>query len=294
MSVTPSSMSWRGTSLLWTGSSLTSPTSPQTTWWTAWPSWRRRGITMPTIMEQAVRRHTKMTTSISHYSHCGQCLDVHFSGYSYAKDYYKDGGYLCPSDIFYGRPKRAANTYGKWKVIVNLPDEYYAKGISKSSMSSVEKYQFQGLELVMSAIHKPRDLSSACIQVREGQLRGHTGLKLVIERQLQFWQYPDSLQGRHAATWTPTSPLSVFRSTTLSGCWPTPMRRASTSTASSSRWLAPATSLHFTPSPTHHLHPFILHPPPSLEPLPHPAPTIMEQPLWHLGESRDSKGLGSF
>ena len=51
-----------------------------------------------------------------------------FSGYSYAKEYYKEGGYLCPSDIFYGRPKRAANTYGKWKVIVNLPDEYYAKG----------------------------------------------------------------------------------------------------------------------------------------------------------------------
>ena len=165
---------------------------------------------------------------------------------------------------------------------------------SESSMSSVEKYQFQGLELVMSAIHRPRDLSSACIQVREGQLRGYTGLKLVIERQLQFWRYPYSLQGHHAATWIPTSPLSVFRSTTLSGCWPTPMRRASTSIASSSRWLAPATSLHFTPSPTLHLHPFILHPPPSLEPPPHPAPTIMEQPLWHLGESRDSKGLGSF
>ena len=26
------------------------------------------------------------------------------------------------------RPKRAVNTYGKWKVIVNLPDEYYARG----------------------------------------------------------------------------------------------------------------------------------------------------------------------
>jgi hypothetical protein len=26
------------------------------------------------------------------------------------------------------RPKRAVNTYGKWKVLVNLPDEYYAKG----------------------------------------------------------------------------------------------------------------------------------------------------------------------
>ena len=50
---------------------------------------------------------------------------------------------MCASDIFYGRPKRAINTYGKWKVglftlfiltlwplqvVVNLPDEYYAQG----------------------------------------------------------------------------------------------------------------------------------------------------------------------
>ena len=40
-----------------------------------------------------------------------------YSGYSYAKDYYKGGGYICPSDIFYGRPKRSINTYGQWKVI---------------------------------------------------------------------------------------------------------------------------------------------------------------------------------
>ena len=39
-----------------------------------------------------------------------------YTGYSYYKDYYKGGGYVCPSDIFYGRPKRAINTYGKWKV----------------------------------------------------------------------------------------------------------------------------------------------------------------------------------
>ena len=37
-------------------------------------------------------------------------------------------GYVCPSDIFYERPKRALNTYGQWKVIVNLPEEVYAAG----------------------------------------------------------------------------------------------------------------------------------------------------------------------
>lgn len=69
-----------------------------------------------------------------------------FNGYSYSTDYYKEGGYLCPSDIFYGRPKRAANTYGKWKVIVNLPDEYYAKGFGVG----YEKYtQTQRLEQCM-------------------------------------------------------------------------------------------------------------------------------------------------
>ena len=93
------------------------------------------------------------------------------------EDYYKSGGYICPSDIFYGRPKRAINTYGQWKVgtikyimyvycvfvllmitvvshkqsfptkvIVNLPDDYYAKGYGKG----YEKYtQTQRLEQCM-------------------------------------------------------------------------------------------------------------------------------------------------
>ena len=69
-----------------------------------------------------------------------------FRGYTYAEDYYKGGGYICPSDIFYGRPKRAVNTFGKWKVIVNLPDEYNAKGRGKG----YEKYtQTQRLEQCM-------------------------------------------------------------------------------------------------------------------------------------------------
>ena len=81
---------------------------------------------------------------------CNQSLIIliisDFSGYHYAHDYYKKGGYLCPSDIYYGRPKRAMNTYGKWKVIVNLPDEYYAKGYGKG----MEKYsQTQRLEQCM-------------------------------------------------------------------------------------------------------------------------------------------------
>jgi len=75
-----------------------------------------------------------------------QSLGSDHHGYAYAHDYYKKGGYLCPSDIYYGRPKRAINTYGKWKVIVNLPDEYYAKGHAKG----YEKYtQTQRMEQCM-------------------------------------------------------------------------------------------------------------------------------------------------
>jgi len=88
-----------------------------------------------------------------------------FNGYSYSPDYYKEGGYLCPSDIFYGRPKRAANTYGKWKVIVNLPDEYYAKGFG----IGYEKYtQTQRLEQCMypgaPCSYLDPHYPSACVQ----------------------------------------------------------------------------------------------------------------------------------
>ena len=84
---------------------------------------------MLTTMAMVLSSHTRLTTSMRERGERSISDQIIcFSGYSYSKDYYKEGGYLCPSDIFYGRPKRAANTYGKWKVIVNLPDEYYAKG----------------------------------------------------------------------------------------------------------------------------------------------------------------------
>ena len=47
---------------------------------------------------------------------------INCRGYSYDSSYADDGRYICPSDIFYGRPLRAVNTYGEWKVVVNLPD----------------------------------------------------------------------------------------------------------------------------------------------------------------------------
>ena len=100
-----------------------------------------------------IRHLDKITSNFSHFlaflifSRAIVKLSIlFFSGYRYAHEYYKKGGYLCPSDIYYGRPKRAINTYGKWKVIVNLPDEYYAKGYGKG----YEKYtQTQRLEQCM-------------------------------------------------------------------------------------------------------------------------------------------------
>merc|ERR1712018_1017858 len=81
-------------------------------------------------------------------------------------DYYKSGGYICPSDIFYGRPKRSVNTYGQWKVIVNLPDDFYARGYGKG----YEKYtQTQRLEQCMypsapCSYIDAHKLSSQCLQ----------------------------------------------------------------------------------------------------------------------------------
>lgn len=49
------------------------------------------------------------------------------------------GGYVCSADVFYARPKRAQNTFGEWKVIVNLPDNYYETGHAGHS-SKYEKY----------------------------------------------------------------------------------------------------------------------------------------------------------
>ncbi|XP_037784911.1 uncharacterized protein LOC119580831 isoform X1 [Penaeus monodon] len=39
------------------------------------------------------------------------------------RDFAQDGGYLCPSEVKYARPKRARNSKGQWKYIVNV-DKY--------------------------------------------------------------------------------------------------------------------------------------------------------------------------
>lgn len=39
------------------------------------------------------------------------------------RDFAQDGGFLCPSEVKYARPKRARNSKGKWKFVVNM-DKY--------------------------------------------------------------------------------------------------------------------------------------------------------------------------
>ncbi|XP_023322375.1 uncharacterized protein LOC111696859 [Eurytemora carolleeae] len=100
------------------------------------------------------------------YNHYyGDFKEQDIRDYHYSPDYYQSGGYICPSDIFYGRPKRAQNTYGEWKVIINLPEEYLAKGFGYQ----FSRYsQTQRLEqclyptLPCSYIHPA--VHSACIQ----------------------------------------------------------------------------------------------------------------------------------
>jgi len=77
----------------------------------------------------------------------------------------EEGGYVCASDIFYGRPKRAINTYGKWKMVVNLPDEYYAQGHGvgyEGYTQTVRMEQCHAPELPCNYIDPL--LKSACLQ----------------------------------------------------------------------------------------------------------------------------------
>ncbi|MPC89376.1 Protein spaetzle [Portunus trituberculatus] len=39
------------------------------------------------------------------------------------RDFAQDGGFLCPSEVKYARPKRARNSKGDWKFVVNM-DKY--------------------------------------------------------------------------------------------------------------------------------------------------------------------------
>lgn len=39
-------------------------------------------------------------------------------------EYYKDGGYICPSYVSYVQPRRAKSSSGIWKVIINLRERF--------------------------------------------------------------------------------------------------------------------------------------------------------------------------
>ncbi len=38
------------------------------------------------------------------------------------RDFAQDGGFLCPSEIMYAKPKRGKTAQGEWKDIVNVKD----------------------------------------------------------------------------------------------------------------------------------------------------------------------------
>lgn len=62
-----------------------------------------------------------------------------YTDYTYNREYYKKGGYLCPASVAYVRPKRARNTRGEWKIIVNLPTGYSDYGHKYTQTVRLEK-----------------------------------------------------------------------------------------------------------------------------------------------------------
>ena len=81
-----------------------------------------------------------------------------FRGYRYRPDYHEGGGYICPADVFYGRPKRAVNTYGQWKVIVNLPSSQYSTGYTQTQRLEQCLYPQAPCSFIDHAYH------SSCLQ----------------------------------------------------------------------------------------------------------------------------------
>ena len=79
-------------------------------------------------------------------------------GYRYRPEYHDSGGYICPADVFYGRPKRGVNTYGEWKVIVNLPGSQDTTGYTQTQRLEQCLYPQAPCSFIDHAYH------SSCLQ----------------------------------------------------------------------------------------------------------------------------------
>lgn len=73
-------------------------------------------------------------------------------------DYYKDGGYICPSTVSYVQPRRAKNTDGNWKVILNLRERY--KGQDYKQNVRLEQCMYTGRECSFTSAF----YQSQCVQ----------------------------------------------------------------------------------------------------------------------------------
>lgn len=80
------------------------------------------------------------------------------TGFGLKPDYYKDGGYICPSTVSYVQPRRAKNTEGNWKVILNLRERY--KGQDYKQNIRLEQCMYAGRECSFTSAF----YNSECVQ----------------------------------------------------------------------------------------------------------------------------------
>lgn len=67
---------------------------------------------------EGLSRQQEQSYSFDHYY--GAQSGGQSQGQDHPRDYGQNGGFVCPSEVHYGRPHRAKNRRGEWKVVVNV------------------------------------------------------------------------------------------------------------------------------------------------------------------------------
>ncbi|KFM69584.1 hypothetical protein X975_18153, partial [Stegodyphus mimosarum] len=79
------------------------------------------------LMYAEVKVRESQVEGLSRKQEQAYSFDHYYGSYSHTsgssmvpKDYGPNGGFVCPSEVHYGRPHRAKNRKGEWKVVVNV------------------------------------------------------------------------------------------------------------------------------------------------------------------------------
>lgn len=61
------------------------------------------------------------------------------------RDFAEEGGFLCPSEVKYGRPQLAQTSRGVWKYIINMPEHTQTIRMERCLYSILSKTLFANM-----------------------------------------------------------------------------------------------------------------------------------------------------